>query len=223
MANIKILNAQISIFLSDGIMNPTKYTSVINKVFENVFSNEILSLNVTGVPDDMPLVRYTSESEDYAYDFARKRINFYISFKSFGGENELNKYINKIENFINNNLIVVTGISRIGIACVYYINDKDADILYWNKKYNLPFATKKTSEMSYTINNPFTAEGLNFNKIINLTTGMLKNSKVVPVVSVDVNNNEVENLSIEQLEYIMNNLNCYRLDDVETLLNGENK
>ena len=223
MTNFKILNTQISIFFSDGIMNPSKYIKVLNNIFNNVFTNEILSLNIPGVPDDMPLVRYSSKSDDYSYDFARKRLNFYLSFKSFGGEKELDEYLTKIKLFIDNNLSVVTGISRIGIACVYYLDEKDEDISYWSKKYKFPFVTKNVSEISYTINNPFEEEGLNFNNIITLTNGRLKNSKVVPVVSVDINNTEVSNLSNEQIDYIMNIMDCYKLERLCEMFDNNGK
>ena len=39
--NLKKLTAQISIFLQDGIMNPSKYKSNINNIFEGMFNKEI--------------------------------------------------------------------------------------------------------------------------------------------------------------------------------------
>lgn len=223
MSNIKLLNAQISIFLSDGIMNPSKYVNVINQIFENIFSNEVLSLNIPGIPDDIPLVRYTSKSEDYAYDFAKKRLNFYISFKSLGGEGELNEYLGKIKDFINNNLNIVTEISRIGIACMYYVDEKEDTISYWYKKYKFPFVTKNSSEITYTINNPFEAEKLLFNNIITLTTGNLKNSREVPIVSIDINNKEVSSLSVKQIEYIMTSLDNYKVERLKEILGNNGK
>ena len=67
--NLKKLKAQVSIFLSDGIMNPNKYKKNINDIFNDLFNNEILSLSIRNAPDDIPLVNYTSKDNAFSYNF----------------------------------------------------------------------------------------------------------------------------------------------------------
>lgn len=221
--NLKKLTAQISIFLQDGIMNPSKYKSNINNIFEGMFNKEILSINIDGAPDDMPLVRCTSKDNIIAYDFSRKRINFTINFVSKNKKITFEEYKNKILELIVNNLLSVTDISRIGIAFVYYYDTDDKNHRFWINKFNFPLTTNSTSQLSYTINNPFEKNEIIFNNIIHLSNATI-NGKVVPSVSVDLNNNPTNNkLTEDQISYILTKCKNYDIDTVNNLLSNHNE
>ena len=221
--NLKKLTAQISIFLQDGIMNPSKYKSNINNIFEGMFNKEILSINIDGAPDDMPLVRCTSKDNMIAYDFSRKRINFTINFVSKNKKITFEEYKNKILELIVNNLLSVTDISRIGIAFVYYYDTDDKNHRFWINKFNFPLTTNSTSQLSYTINNPFEKNEIIFNNIIHLSNATI-NGKVVPSVSVDLNNNPTNNkLTEDQISYILTKCKNYDIDTVNNLLSNHNE
>ena len=206
---LKPFNYQISIFLTDGIMNPSKYLSDISETFSNLFKNEILLLNLEDAPADMPLLKYNSADNKCGYDFAKKRINFYMNFDENDSIDKFEEYKNNIYKFINKIILKHSDISRVGIVVNYYINKRDDNNNYWVKKYNLPLFSDKTSELTYSINNNFLNKGLKYNKIITLTNGKLNNIKKVPIVSIDVNNLPTAKLSTEQLNYIFNDINCY--------------
>lgn len=217
---LKKMNAQISIFLKDGIMNPSKYKKNINEIFNDLFSKEILSINIDGAPDDMPLVRCTSKDNMLSYDFSRKRINFGINFT---GKNKLisfDDYKSKVLELITNDLLSVTDISRIGIAFVYYYDVEDKDNNYWINKYNFPFTSNLTSQLSYTINNSFEKNDIRFNNIINLSNASI-NGKNVPIVSVDLNNVPNNTLTEEQITFILAKCSNYNIDTVSKLLNDD--
>ena len=221
--NLKKLTAQISIFLQDGIMNPSKYKSNINNIFEGMFNKEILSINIDGAPDDMPLVRCTSKDNIIAYDFSRKRINFTINFVSKNKKITFEEYKNKILELIVNNLLSVTDISRIGIAFVYYYDTDDKNHRFWINKFNFPLTTNSTSQLSYTINNPFEKNEIIFNNIIHLSNATI-NGKVVPSVSVDLNNNPTnDKLTEDQISYILTKCKNYDIDTVNNLLSNHNE
>lgn len=221
--NLKKLTAQISIFLQDGIMNPSKYKSNINNIFEGMFNKETLSINIDGAPDDMPLVRCTSKDNIIAYDFSRKRINFTINFVSKNKKITFEEYKNKILELIVNNLLSVTDISRIGIAFVYYYDTDDKNHRFWINKFNFPLTTNSTSQLSYTINNPFEKNEIIFNNIIHLSNATI-NGKVVPSVSVDLNNNPTNNkLTEDQISYILTKCKNYDIDTVNNLLSNHNE
>ena len=78
--NLKPVSSQISVFLSVGVMNPSRLTDEIKKTFDGVFNKEDYTLNLEEAPNDMPLVRYRSNDGKYIYDFAKKRINFYLIY-----------------------------------------------------------------------------------------------------------------------------------------------
>ena len=214
---LKKMTAQISIFLKDGIMNPSKYKKNINEIFNNLFSREILSINIEGAPDDMPLVKCVSKDNMLSYDFSRKRINFVISFYSKSKMISFDEYKNKVLELIVNDLLSVTDISRIGIAFVYYCDVIDKDNKYWIDKYKFPFTSDLTSELSYTINNTFEKNDIKFNNIINLSNGKV-DGKNVPIVSVDLNNIPVDALTEEQITFILTKCLNYNLDTVSKLL-----
>lgn len=221
--NLKKLTAQISVFLKDGIMNPSKYKVTINNTFDGIFNKEILSINIAGAPDDMPLVRCTSKDNMIAYDFSRKRINFTINFVSKNKKITFEEYKNKILELIVNNLLSVTDISRIGIAFVYYYDTDDKNHRFWINKFNFPLTTNSTSQLSYTINNPFEKNEIIFNNIIHLSNATI-NGKVVPSVSVDLNNNPTNNkLTEDQISYILTKCKNYDIDTVNNLLSNHNE
>ena len=209
---LNLLNSQISIFLSDGIMNPSKYIDEINENFNDIFKKQIMALDLDDAPSDMPLVRYISNDGKYTYDFAKKRINFYISFDENNNISLVDSYIEQIYQFINNVILNHSSISRVGIAVNYYIDKNDNKHSYWVDKYNLPLTTDSLSEISYTVNNNFVNKGLKYNKLITLTNAKLKNLKSVPVVSIDINNVLTAKLSLESLNYIFNDLDGYKPD-----------
>lgn len=218
--NLKNMTAQISIFLKDGIMNPSKYKKNVNDIFNNLFSKEILSINIDGAPDDMPLVRCVSKDNMLTYDFSRKRINFGISFYSKVNMISFDEYKNKILELITSDLLSVTDISRIGIAFVYYCDVVDKDNKYWINKYKFPFASDLTSELSYTINNSFEKNDIKFNNIITLSNGKI-DGKSVPIVSVDLNNIPVDALTEEQITFILTKCSNYNLETVSKLLSTD--
>ena len=69
---LKKMTAQISIFLKDGIMNPSKYKKNINEIFNDLFRKELLSITTDRVPDDMPPVRCTTNDNVLFYDYSSK-------------------------------------------------------------------------------------------------------------------------------------------------------
>lgn len=217
---LKKMTAQISIFLKDGIMNPSKYKKNINEIFDNSFSKEILSINIDGAPDDMPLVRCTSKDNMLSYDFSRKRINFAINFTSKSKILSFDDYKNKVLELITNDLLSVTDISRIGIAFVYYYDVEDKNNDYWINKYKFPFTSNLTSQLSYTINNSFEKNDIKFNNIINLSNASI-NGKNVPIVSVDLNNVPMNVLTEEQITFILTKCSNYSIDTVSKLLNDD--
>ena len=220
--NLKKLKAQVSIFLSDGIMNPNKYKKNINDIFNDLFNNEILSLSIRNAPDDIPLVNYTSKDNAFSYTFSKKRINFTMNFVAKNKMMDFDEYKKKIMELINERLLSITDISRIGIAFLYYYDIDDKNTEYWIKKYNFPLTTKSTSELTYIINNSFKYDEVYYNNIINLSN-ISVNGKIVPSVSVDINNKEVKKLSEEQLEFIFNKCDKYKDDFVMTLLDKNDK
>ena len=219
---LKKLSVQISVFLTDGIMNPSKYKKNINDVFEGLFSNEFLSINIDGVPEDMPLVKCSSKDGMISYDFSRKRINFIMSFLSKNKIISFDELKSKTIKLINENLLSVTDISRIGVAFVYYYDIDDKNVEYWINKYKFPLTDKTTSELSYSINNILTKEDFVYNNIISISN-INVNGKVVPAISVDFNNNAVKSMKEEQIDYIFNKCNKYSEDYVASLLNEENE
>lgn len=54
---LKPFSSQISIFLTDGVMNPSRITEDINNKFACIFTKENYSFNLEDAPNDMPLVR----------------------------------------------------------------------------------------------------------------------------------------------------------------------
>ena len=221
--NLKKLTAQISIFLKDGIMNPSKYKVTINDTFEGIFNKEILSINIAGAPDEMPLVRCASKDNMVTYDFSRKRINFTINFASKNKIITFEEYKSKILELIINNLLSVTDISRIGIAFVYYYDIDDKSHRYWINKFKFPLTTNSTSQLSYIINNPFEKNEITFNNIINLSNATI-NGKIVPSVSVDLNNIPTNNKLTEgQISYILTRCKKYDIDTVNNLLSNYNE
>ncbi len=217
---LKKMTAQISIFLKDGIMNPSKYKKNINEIFNDLFSKEILSINIDGAPDDMPLVRCTSKDNMLSYDFSRKRINFAINFTSKNKLISFDDYKNKVLELITNDLLSVTDISRIGIAFVYYCDVEDKNNNYWINKYSFPFASNSTSQLSYTINNSFEKNAVKFNNIINLSNASI-DGKNFPIVSVDLNNVPNNMLTEEQITFILTKCSNYSIDSVSKLLNDD--
>ena len=215
--NLKRLTTQISVFMNDGIMNPSKYKNIINEVFDNIFSEDILSINIDGVPDDMPLVRCSSKDNTYLYDFSRKRINFIVNFNSDSDKIKYDEFKNKVYELIINHLTSVTDISRIGVAIVYYFDEDDNDTVYWSNKYNFPLIEQSTSELSYTINNIFKNEDMVYNNVINISNTFV-NTKKVPVISVDVNNNPVDKMPDEQILFILKKCTKYNENTIKELL-----
>lgn len=221
---LKPFNSQISIFLTDGVMNPSKFVDNMAATFNNLFETEIYSLNLENAPSDMPLVRYSSKDENYVYDFAKKRINFYLNFNKNIDINDFDNYKDNIYNFVTDIILKYSDISRVGIAINYYIDKNDDNHSFWAKKYNLPFFTHETSEISYTINNNFVNKGLKYNKIITLTSGKINNIKSVPIVSIDLNNVSTEKLDSESLKYIFNDISNYKSEHLMKDLHlGETK
>lgn len=220
-----LLSAQISVFMTDGIMNPNRYSEKVNQSFSKIFSIENMALNIPNAPDDMPLVQFSSDDNKYQYHFARKRLNFYLNFSENDNEQTFTEYLLNIYNFIQNELLPITRIARIGIAVNYYYDIVDNPPRYWIEKLKLPFSCNKSVDVLYTINNKIEKEKLTFNNILSFSNAILNSSKSVPSLSVDVNNEEVEELSKQQLEYIFNKLNLYKLEKIEESLkiseNGE--
>lgn len=131
-------------------------------------------------------------------------------------------YKNNIKKVIFEVLIKHTDISRIGIAINYYIDKKDEKYSYWIKKYNLPFYdSSSTSEVSYTINNNFIYKGLKFNKILILSNGKVSNTKTVPIVSIDVNNLPTPKINESIINYIFEEMNYYKKEEVESHILNE--
>lgn len=222
LMNIKPFSSQISIFLSDGIMNPSKITEDINKKFSDIFTKENYSLNLEDAPNDMPLVRYSSKDGKYIYDFAKKRINFYLNFNDEDNMSLFENYKSNIESVISDILLKYSNISRVGIAINYYVDKKDDKYSYWVNKYKFPFYdTNSTSEISYTINNNFIYKGLKFNKILILANGKISNTKNVPIVSIDINNLPTAKLNDETLKYVFKDMDFYKKEIVESFIANE--
>lgn len=220
--NLKPFNSQISIFLSDGIMNPIKFIDKFNVYFENLFTKEdyLLKIDAEGIPDEVPLFKYSSSDGKYSYDFAKKRINFYLNFDENDSMDLFEEYKTRIKNVISSFILEHSSISRIGIAINYYIDKKDEKCKFWAEKYRLPFYdSKKTCVISYNVNNNFTNRGIKYNDIISLSDAKIRQTKVVPVVSIDVNNVPVDDLSSDDLNYIFDEINNYKLDVVEGIIN----
>lgn len=218
---LKPFNSQISIFLSDGIMNPSRYIEDINKNFNGIFTKQNYSLNIEDAPSDVPLVRYSSNDGKYIYDFAKKRINFYLNFNEEDSVSIFEDYKMNVETLVKNIILKHSNISRVGLAINYYIDKKDDKYSYWINKYKLPFYDpKNTSEISYTINNNFINKGIKYNNIMILSNAKYKQTKVVPVVSIDVNNLPTAKLSDESIEFIFHNIDNYKQNIVEGILNS---
>ena len=219
--SLKPFSSQISIFLSDGIMNPSRYVDEINDNFNGIFTKQNYSLNIEDAPSDVPLVRYSSKDGKYIYDFAKKRINFYLNFNADDSVSLFEKYKQNVEKLVKNIILRHSNISRVGLAINYYIDKKDDKHIYWVNKYKLPFYNyEKTSEISYTINNNFINKGLKYNNIMVLSNAKYKNTKVVPVVSIDVNNLPTAKLSDESIEFIFHDIDNYKQDVIEGILNN---
>ena len=219
--SLKPFSSQISIFLSDGIMNPSRYVDEINDNFNGIFTKQNYSLNIEDAPSDVPLVRYSSKDGKYIYDFAKKRINFYLNFNEDDSVSLFENYKQNVEKLVKNIILRHSNISRVGLAINYYIDKKDDKHIYWVNKYKLPFYNyEKTSEISYTINNNFINKGLKYNNIMILSNAKYKNTKVVPVVSIDVNNLPTAKLSDESIEFIFHDIDNYKQDVIEGILNN---
>lgn len=220
-----LLSTQISIFLHDGVMNPLRYEEPLNDNFDGIFTNKIFAVTIPNVPDEMPILKYTSSDESITYEFARKRLNFFMNFKDYSDEqvasDTLEEYKSKIKAFIKNQLLVVTDIERIGIAVFYYIDLDDDKAKYWSSEYKFPFVKKDTNELTYIINNPFNKFDLTFNSVLTLTNETIQDNRIVPIVSIDINNKEVSSLSKNQINSIMDNITQYKKDELLKIL--ENK
>ena len=219
--DLKPFNSQISIFLSDGIMNPSRYVDEINNIFNGIFTRENYLLNIEEAPSDIPLVRYSSKDGKYIYDFAKKRINFYLNFGEEDSISLFEDYKQNVEKIITNIILRHSNISRVGLAINYYINKKDDKYSYWVNKYKFPFYdSEKTSEISYTINNNFINKGIKYNSIMTLSNAKYKQTKVVPVVSIDVNNLSTAKLSDDAINFIFHEIDNYKQDIIERILNN---
>lgn len=221
--NLKPISSQISVFLSDGVMNPSRLTDEIQKTFDGVFNKEDYTLNLEEAPNDMPLVRYRSDDGKYVYEFAKKRINFYLNFNENDNMNLFENYKLKVQTVVNEVLLKYSNISRVGLAINYYIDKRDDKYLFWVNKYKFPFfESNSTSEISYTINNNFIYKGLKFNKILILTSGKITNTKNVPIVSIDINNLSTSKISDDTIKYIFEEINFYKKEILEEVLkNGQ--
>lgn len=220
--DIKPYSSQISVFFSDGIMNPLKIKDELNKNFSGTFSKEDYSLNLEDAPNDMALVKYSSENGKYTYEFAKKRINFYLKFDENDEVNIFESYKSKVKSAVYDVLLKYTDISRVGIAMNYFVNKKDDKHIYWFNKFKLPFYNmNSTSQMSFTINNNFIHKGLKFNNILILTNGKISNTKTVPIISIDVNNISTAKLSKEMLEYIFEDIVSYKRECLESMFKNE--
>ena len=100
--SLKPFSSQISIFLSDGIMNPSRYVDEINDNFNGVFTKQNYSLNIDEAPNNVPLVRYSSKDGKYIYDFAKKRINFYLNFNENDSTPLFEEYKANVEKSVKN-------------------------------------------------------------------------------------------------------------------------
>ena len=216
---LKPFSSQISIFLSDGIMNPSRLLENIAKDFDNLFTNQEYLLSIEDAPADMPLIRYSSSDKKFVYDFAKKRINFYLNFSENDNLQIFEDYKQKIKNFLNNSLLKYSSIARIGIAINYYINQKDDQYSYWVNKYHLPlYKESETSEVSYRINNNFINHGLKYNKIFILTNGKISNTKIVPVISIDINNLPTAKMNTESINFMFDEIDYYKPTKIQTFL-----
>lgn len=218
--NLKKLTAQVSIFLSDGIMNPNRYKQKIYETFDNVFEKDMISLNIPNAPDDMPLLNCASKDNVYSYTFSKKRLNFTMNFLVKNPSITFEEYKSKILKLINESLLMATDISRIGIAFLYYYDIDDSNNEYWIKKYQFPLTTNNTSELTYTINNSFQHDGVDYNNIITLSNVNI-NNKIFPSVSVDINNKATKSLNEKQLEFIFKKCNKYDSKIVTELLDEQ--
>ena len=224
MMVFKPFSSQISIFLSDGIMNPSRVTADINKMLSKISWKENYSLNLEDAPNDMPLVRYSSNDGKYIYDFAKKRINFYLNFNNEDNMDLFETYKDSIKSMLYEVILKYSNISRVGIAVNYYVEKKDDKYSFWVKKYNLPFYdSDATSEVTYTINNNFINKGLKYNNIIILSNGKINDTKVVPVISTDINNLPTAIMSNESIEYIFNEIDRYKKEYIEDFLEKDSK
>ncbi len=218
--HLKPFSSQISVFLSDGVMNPSRCIDEVNANFNGIFTIQDYLLNIEDAPSDIPLVRYSSKDGKYTYEFAKKRINFYMDFNENDSVSIFEEYKDNVRNLIKNVILKYSNISRVGLAINYYIDKRDDKYIFWVNKYNFPFYnSNKTSEISYTINNNFINNGIKYNNIIILSNAKHNNSKVVPTVTVDVNNLPTAKLSNETIEFIFNDINNYKQDIVEGILN----
>lgn len=216
---LKPLSSQISIFLFDGIMSPRKLLDDISNEFNKLFSKEEYVLSLDDAPSDMPLIRYSSSNSKYTYDFAKKRINFYLNFSENDSMEIFENYKCQIKNFITNSVLKYSNISRVGIAVNYYVDKRDDDCNYWIKKYKLPLSSQTTSQVNYMINNNFINKGLKYNQIITLSNGKISQSKSVPIVSIDINNLPTAKLSDEKLNYIFDEIKNYNIESLNEFLN----
>lgn len=217
---LKPLSSQVSIFLSDGIMNPRKLLDDIANDFDKLFCKEEYILSLEDAPSDMPLIRFSSKDSKYTYDFAKKRINFYLNFMENDNVEIFEEYKCQIKNFITNSVLRYSNISRVGIALNYYVDKRDDNSNYWIKKYNLPLSTQSTSQVNYMINNNFINKGLKYNQIITLSNGKITQSKNVPIVSIDINNLPTAKLSDETLNYIFDEIKNYDIESLKEILNA---
>ena len=220
--NMKPISSQISVFLSDGVMNPSRFIDDINKHFDNIFIKEDYVLNLEDAPNDMPLVRCRSNDGRFIYDFAKKRINFYLNFNDFDGLSLFEDYKYKVKNMLKNVVMNYSDISRVGLAINYYIEGKDKNCSYWANKYNFPFFnSESTSEITYTINNNFIYKGLKFNKILILTTGKITNTMNAPIISIDINNVSTAKINEQTFHYIFDELDFYKKESLEKIFSSE--
>lgn len=151
----------------------------------------------------------------------KKRINFYLNFDEQDSVSIFEEYKANVENLVKKIILKYSNISRVGLAINYYIDKRDDKYTYWVNKYNLPFYnSEKTSEISYTINNNFINKGVKYNNIMILSNAKYRHTKVVPVVSIDVNNLSTAKLSDESIEFIFHDIDNYKQDVVERILNS---
>lgn len=192
---------QISVFFSEGIMRPSKYSEKINEFMGGIFVKKIFDFDLPDAPDEMPLSKYASNDEKYIYEFSKKRINFFMDFKTNFSEEIVKEFIYNVRHVIIGIIKNRTDISRIGIATTNYLLGKGNPDLFWNNMYDLPFFGKKSKETMYTINNPFENNGIEYNFLITLSSGLHNESHdMVPIVILDLNNFPRESMSTDDID-----------------------
>ena len=217
---LKMISVQISVFLSDGVMNPEKYYNQINKIFDNKFQKQEFLIKINNIPDEMPIMKYSSNDGNLSFDFAKKRLNFFLNYLN-GLDNkiyDIDILKKKVKEFVINFLLPVTDLSRVGIACNYYCDGINENSQFWIKKYKMPLVQNDKSEIMYKVNNVFEYNGINYNNVIDLYSDKI-NTKVVPVVSVDFNNVEgIKKLSNDDIDYIFDKYDGYLLEKTSNVL-----